>query len=94
MSKIDIAKQAETLSRLRDELSRLNRQFADTKKALGYDEDVTVDMTEVPAQLAEALKIAEDNAVKAGRNAVASLRCESEEPAVRPSLRRRGTLAI
>lgn len=96
MSKIDIAKQAETLSRLRDDLSRLNRQFADAKKALGFaeDEDVKVDMTKVPTKLAEALKTAEANALKAGRNAAAALRSESEEPVVRPSHLRRDTLAV
>lgn len=97
MSKIDIAKQAETLSRLRDELSRLNRQFADAKKALGIaeDEEISVDRTRLSPELKEAMKCAEEKAVKAGRNAAAALQNECEEPAAAPASRlRRGALTI
>mgnify|MGYP006924871062 CR=1 FL=1 len=58
MARIDIEKQNQTISRLRDELSRLNQRFDEAKKTLGLpeNEEVVVPDSEVPPQLAEAMK--------------------------------------
>lgn len=79
MSKIDIAKQQETLSRLRDDLSRLNAKFEEQKKAAGLPEvEVTMDQSEVTHQLAAALEAAKVEAEKASRNAASSLVLETQ----------------
>ena len=94
MAAIDIAKQQETLARLRDELSRLNVQFDEQKKAAGLPEgDVTMDPSEVTPQLAAALETVKVEAEKAGRNAAASLAAETAPETAAPRRARRG-LAI
>ena len=96
MAKIDIAKQNETLSRLRDELARLNVRFEESKKAAGLPEgEVTLDPSEVTPELTEALEAVRGAAEKAGRNAVAALSAETEAPAAAaPRRARRGAIAI
>lgn len=96
MAHIDIEKQNETLNRLRDELSRLNQKFDETKKALGLpaNEEVTVPDAKLPAQLADAMKTAEEEARKAGRNAVAALTGETSSGTSLPKRSRRGAIAI
>ena len=79
---IDIAKQHETLSRLRDELASLNARFDESKKVAGLpDGEVTIDPSEITPELVRALDAAKSEAEKAGRNAVAALKAETEEPA-------------
>lgn len=96
MAKIDIAKQQETLSRLRDELSRLNAAFEEQKKAAGItDEEVTVDPSEMTPALEAALAEAQEKARSAGRSAVASLNAETASTSdAAPRRARRGALAI
>ena len=96
MTCIDIEKQNETLSRLRDELSRLNQKFDEQKKALGLreDEEVAVNEATVPPQIAEAMRAAREAAEKAGRNAAAALSSEGAAPAAAPRRSRRGAIAI
>ena len=96
MAKIDIAKQNETLSRFRDELARLNVRFEESKKAAGLPEgEVTLDPSEMTPELANALEAVKAEAEKAGRNAVAALKAETEAPSA-PTVKRprRGMLSI
>ena len=96
MAKIDIAKQNETLSRLRDELARLNVRFEESKKAAGLPEgEVTLDPSEVTPELADALEAVKGAAEKAGRNAAAALSAETEAPhAAAPRRARSGAISI
>lgn len=96
MASIDIAKQNETLSRLRDELASLNARFDESKKAAGLpDGEVTIDPSEMTPELVRALDAAKSEAEKAGRNATAALKAETEEPAEsRVRRTRRGMLSI
>ena len=94
MAAIDIAKQNETLSRLKDELERLNTKFDESKKALGIEGEVTIDPAEMTPELEKALEVAREKAQKEARNATAAL--TSEAPAEPASARRarRGALSI
>lgn len=94
MAAIDIAKQNETLSRLKDELERLNAKFDESKKALGIEGEVTIDPAEMTPELEKALEVAREKAQKEARNATAALTSEAPaEPA--PARRaRRGALSI
>lgn len=94
MAAIDIAKQNETLSRLKDELERLNAKFDESKKALGIEGEVTIDPAEMTPELEKALEVAREKAQKEARNATAAL--TSEAPAEPASARRarRGALSI
>lgn len=95
MSKIDIAKQTETISRLRSELARLNRQFDESKKALGLsDEELRVEEKDLPADVRQAMQAAKDAAEKAARNAVASLNAEATPASSVSSARLRRGMAI
>ena len=94
MAAIDIAKQNETLSRLKDELERLNAKFDESKKALGIEGEVTIDPAEMTPELEKALEVAREKAQKEARNATAAR--ASEAPAEPASARRarRGALSI
>ena len=94
MAAIDIAKQNETLSRLKDELERLNAKFDESKKALGIEGEVTIDPAEMTPELEKVLEVAREKAQKEARNATAALTSETpSEPA--PARRaRRGALSI
>ncbi len=97
MARIDIEKQNQTISRLRDELSRLNQRFDEAKKTLGLpeNEEVVVPDSEVPPQLAEAMKAVRAAAEKAGRNAAAAITSEAAPAnASAPKRSRRGAIAI
>lgn len=97
MTHFDVEKQNEMLNRLRDELSRLNQKFDETKKTLNIpaNEEVTLPEGDLPPQLAAAMKAAEDEARKAGRNAAAALSCEcTSSPRGTPTRLRRGAIAI
>ncbi len=97
MGKIDIAKQQETLSRLRDELGRLNQKFDETKKAMGLpvDEKVKIDPSEITPALKKAMEAAKAEAERVGAAAAAALTAETEAPAAVASHRpRRGAIAI
>ena len=81
MASIDIAKQNETLSRLRDELASLNARFDESKKAAGLpDGEVTIDPSEMTPELVRALDAAKSEAEKAGRNATAALKEALQNP--------------
>ncbi len=97
MSKIDIVKQQETLSRLRDELGRLNQKFDETKKAMGLpvDAEVKIDPSEITPALKKAMEAAKAEAERVGAAAAAALTTETETPAAGASHRqRRGAIAI
>lgn len=96
--KIDLAKQAQALERLKAEFERLNRQFDELKAASGVasDDELVVDESKLPPEVRTAFLEMKAQAEKNGRNAAASLEAEiaADEPA--PAMRRprRGTLAI
>ena len=98
MGKIDIAKQQDTLARLRDELQRLNQKFDETKKAMGLpvNEEVTINPSEVTPALKQAMEAAMEAAKKAGASAAASLSMETVSAAATSGARRprRGAMVI
>lgn len=97
MGKIDIAKQQETLSRLRDELGRLNQKFDEAKKVMGFsvDQEVKIDPSEITPAVQKAMEAAKAEATRAGAAAVAALTTETEASITSSSRRpRRGAIAI
>lgn len=79
MPATNISQQQSQLNRLRDELNRLNGLLAEQKQKLGLNpgDDIVVDPAQVTPELARAMKAAQLEAEKAGRNAAASLLAES-----------------
>lgn len=98
MSNADIQKQQATLSRLADELERLNQNFDAAKRAMSVtDEDLAKEAGNVPAELADAMRSAEAEAREAGRRAAAQLEAEAAmdaEPAGGCRRPRRGAISI
>ncbi len=64
----DLKNQKQEITRLADELSRLNSAFAEQKKALGLSEEekVTVDASEITPELEKAMADASEKAKREG----------------------------
>ena len=92
----ELARQNEQVTRLSQELSRLNELFDAQKKAMGVtDADLEKGLGDVPPAVAAAMEEAKLRAERAGREAAASLRAATEPEASRPASRgRRGALRI
>ena len=96
MSKIDLQKQQCQLSRLRDELARLNSDFDAVKARIGLkaEDEVAVSDEALPPELARAMDEAAKKAKEASERDVLALKCETEAPAVHAPRGRRGSIAI
>lgn len=75
MANIDLAKQQETLARLRSELEALDESFETIKGKMNIssEEELAVDPSQMTPELTQAMEQATARAASAGRNAVASI---------------------
>lgn len=75
----DLKKQKQEISRLADELSRLNSVFAEQKKALGLSEEekVTVADSEITPELERAMAEATERAKREGEARAAQAKLAS-----------------
>ena len=96
MSKIDLQKQQCQLTRLRDELARLNHDFDAVKERLGLkaEDEVVASGEALPPELARAMDEAAKKAKEASDRDVLALKSETEAPAVHAPRGRRGSIAI
>ena len=92
---MDLAKQNQNIERLRDELDRLNKQWAQVKEAMGIndDADLKVEDSRMTPTMKEMMQAAQLEAERASRQAVATLTAESA-PVSAPKRARRGALSI
>ena len=92
---MDLAKQNQNIERLRDELDRLNKQWAHVKEAMGIndDADLKVEDSQMTPTMKEMMQAAQLEAERASRQAVATLTAESA-PVSAPKRARRGALSI
>lgn len=92
---MDLAKQNQNIERLRDELDRLNKQWAQVKEAMGIndDADLKVEDSQMTPAMKEMMQAAQLEAERASRQAVATLTAESA-PVSAPKRARRGALSI
>ena len=92
---MDLAKQNQNIERLRDELERLNNQYAKFKEAVGLTQeaDLNVDAASMTPAVQELMQAAQLEAERASRQAVATLTAESA-PVSAPKRARRGALSI
>ena len=93
---MDLAKQNQNIERLRDELDRLNKQWAHVKEAMGIndDADLKVEDSQMTPTMKEMMQAAQLEAERASRQAVASLNAETAEVSAAPKRARRGALSI
>ena len=82
----DLKNQQQEISRLADELSKLNAVFAQQKKILGFAEDqpVTVDASEMTPELERAMAEATERAKREGEARAAQARTTSNPAAAAP----------
>ncbi len=94
--KMDLAKQNQNIERLREELSRLNSQYAKFKEAIGIndDADLTLEDSQMTPAVKEMMQAAQLEAERASRQAVATLNAESAQTTAAPKRPRRGALSI
>ena len=92
---MDLAKQNQNIERLRDELDRLNKQWAQVKEAMGIndDADLKVEDSQVTPAMMALMQDARNEAERASRQAVATLTAESAQVSA-PKRARRGALSI
>ena len=92
---MDLAKQNQNIERLRDELERLNKQYAQFKEAVGLTQeaDLNVDAVSMTPAVREMMQAAQLEAERASRQAVAALPAETA-PVSAPKRARRGALSI
>lgn len=92
---MDLAKQNQNIERLRDELERLNKQYAQFKEAVGLTQeaDLNVDAVSMTPAVREMMQAAQLEAERASRQAVAALMAETA-PVSAPKRARRGALSI
>ena len=92
---MDLAKQNQNIERLRDELDRLNKQWAQVKEAMGIndDADLKVEDSQMTPAMKEMMQAAQLEAERASRQAVATLTAESASVSA-PKRVRRGALSI
>ena len=89
----DLKNQQQEITRLAEELKRLNSNFEAQKKELGIDGDVTLDDIEMTPALEQAMAEAKAEAEKAGRASAARLQPASS-PTAASSRPRRGAMRI
>ena len=97
MSRIDLQKQQCHLARLREELTRLNRDFDALKERMGIKsgDEVAASGADVPAQLVRAMEEAAKKAKQASDRDVLAMKCDTEQAtAVHAPRARRGSIAI
>ena len=94
MTEQQLKQQEQEISRLSDELSRLNNLFAEQKKALGIPEDevVTFDEKEMTPELQKAFDTVKAEAERAGKARAAQV--EAPSSAASASGSRRGAMRI
>ena len=95
-TRMNLAKQNQNIERLRDELDRLNKQWAQVKEAMGLNDDADLkveDSQMTPAMMA-LMQDARNEAERASRQAVALLNAETAEVSAAPKRARRGALSI
>ena len=92
---MDLAKQNQNIERLRDELERLNNQYAKFKEAVGLTQeaDLNVDAASMTPAVQELMQAAQLEAERASRQAVATLTAETAQVSA-PKRARRGALSI
>lgn len=92
----DLKNQKQEISRLADELSRLNAVFAEQKKILGLpaDKPVTVAESEVTPELERAMADAVERAKREGEARAAHARVSSGSGSACSSRGRRGAVRI
>lgn len=92
---MDLAKQNQNIERLRDELERLNKQYAQFKEAVGLTQeaDLNVDAVSMTPAVREMMQAAQLEAERASRQAVAALTAETA-PVSAPKRARHGALSI
>lgn len=93
----DLNKQKQEITRLADELSRLNSVFAEQKKALGLPEEekVTVDKGEITPELEKAMADAAERAKREGEARAAQAKLASGSGSTSQAGRtRRGAMRI
>ena len=75
----DLKNQKQEITRLADELSRLNSVFSEQKKALGLSEEdsVTVDASEITPELEKAMAEATEKAKREGEARAAQAKLAS-----------------
>ena len=90
MTEQQLAAQDKEISRLADELKRLNGIFAEQKKALGLPEDepVTVDEKEITPELQKAMEAAKAEAERAGKSLASQISPSSSASSSAPHARR------
>ena len=90
MTEQQLAAQDKEISRLADELKRLNGIFAEQKKALGLSEDepVTVDEKEITPELQKAMEAAKAEAERTGKSLASQLSPSSSASSSAPRARR------
>ena len=93
---MDLAKQNQNIERLRDELERLNNQYAKFKEAVGLTQeaDLNVDAASMTPAVQELMQAAQLEAERASRQAVATLNAETAQTSAAPKRPRRGALSI
>ena len=92
----DLKNQQQEISRLADELSKLNAVFAQQKKILGFAEDqpVTVDASEMTPELERAMAEATERAKREGEARAAQARTTSNSGSCCAGRGRRGAVRI
>ncbi len=93
----DLKNQKQEISRLSEELSRLNSIFAEQKKTLGLDADqpVTIDQAEITPELEHAMADAAERAKREGEARAAQAKLSSGSGSTSTACRgRRGAVRI
>ena len=90
----DLKNQQQEITRLADELKRLNSVFEEQKKELGIEGEVTLSDVEMTPELEQAMAEAKAEAEKNGRARAALLKNSAPSSSTSSSRPRRGAMRI